>query len=155
MTAQTVQPTPAPTLAEQNRAKRKADFLEALQTYGTLSATCLRTGTARRTVYDWREQDPTFNAACETWLTHDMEAELVDSIYQIATSNDPKTANAAVKAGEFLLKSLNRERYGDQLKTESTQNINVQISTTTEVRDQFRAQQLKKLTALTLDMETT
>lgn len=143
------------TPAEKVRRERKARFLEVLTEEGHITQAAARLGVSPSTVYRWRVQDPTFNDAVADWLTEDMEEVVATNMFRIATSQDPKTANAAVKAGEFMLKSLNRERYGETLKTESTQNINVQISTTTEVREHYRAEQLKKLTALTLDMETT
>lgn len=143
----------AETPAEKVRRERKARFLEVLTEEGHITQAAARLGVSPSTVYRWRVQDPVFNDAVADWLTEDMEEVVATNMFRIATSQDPKTANAAVKAGEFMLKSLNRDRYGDQIKQETTQNINVQISTTTEVRDAFRAAQRAKL--LTLDMETT
>ena len=128
------------TLAQQNRAAKKAAFLQGLREDGTLGATCKRTGLSESTIYRWRRDDPEFNQACESWLHVELEDELHQSMYRIATSTDPKMANAAVRAGEFLLKAVNPEQYGEKIKVDSTQSISVAISIGDQVRDQFRAE---------------
>ncbi|WP_019587576.1 hypothetical protein [Deinococcus apachensis] len=76
------------------------------------------------------------------------EQRLVESLYRIATSEDPKMANAAAKAGEFLLKAWNREKWGDRQKIETTQTVNHMVQISLDVRDTFRAEQQAKLEAL-------
>lgn len=158
MTAQSVQVNasahdPPLTLAQRNRAERKAKFLEALQEHGSLSATCLATGTPRRTVYDWRETDAAFNEVCEAWLTEGMEDALVESLYQRATNPEDKTGE---RAAEFLLKSLNPDRYSERTKIDQTLTINQQVQVVHTVRDEFRARQEERLAQLrgrTIDAE--
>lgn len=128
------------TLAQQNRAAKKSAFLQGLREDGTLGATCRQTGLSESTIYRWRRDDPEFNQACEDWLHVELEDELHQSMYRIATSTDPKMANAAVRAGEFLLKAVNPEQYADRIKVDSTQNINVAVSITHEIRDKYRAE---------------
>lgn len=141
------------TPGELKRQDLKRRVIDGLKEHGTLTHAAATAGISPSTIYRWREQDTDFNSQVTEFLNTDLIDTLVSSMFSIATSADPKTANAAVKAGEVLLKAYDRQRFGDQLKTETTQNINVQISTTTEVRDQLRAAQRAKL--LTLDMETT
>ena len=128
------------TLAQQNRAAKKAAFLLGLREDGTLGATCKRTGLAVSTIYRWRKNDAEFNQNCEDWLHDELEDVLHESMFQIATSTDPKMANASVRAGEFLLKALNPEQYGEKIRVDSTQSISVAISIGDQVRDQFRAE---------------
>ena len=142
----------AETPAEKVRRERKTRFLEVLTEEGHITQAAARLGVSPSTVYRWRVLDPTFNDAVADWLTEDMEQVVATNMFRIATSQDPKTANATVKAGEFMLKSLNRLTYGETLKTESTQTINVQITTTLDHRDKIRALQDRANAALTIDM---
>lgn len=145
------------TPAEKIRRERKARFLEVLQEEGHITQAAARLGVAPSTVYRWRVQDPAFNDAIADWLTEDMEVIVATNMFRIATSTDPKLANATVKAGEFMLKSLNRETYGDQIKQESTVTVNHQVQVIHEARDtirqELRASQQQRLQALrTIDM---
>lgn len=130
------------------RRDRKARFLELLQEEGHITQAATRLGVSPSTVYRWRVQDEAFNAEVAEWITEEMETVVATNMFRIATSTDPKMANATVKAGEFMLKSLNREVYGDQLKQESTVTINHQVQVVHEVRDRLRAAQTEKLQRL-------
>ena len=145
------------TPAEKIRRERKTRFLELLPEEGHITATAARLGVSPSTVYRWRVLDPAFNDAVADWLTEEMEEVVATNMFRIATSQDSKIANASVKAGEFMLKSLNREKYGDQLKTEGTINISGQIDIAHQVQQQFRvehAQLRDKARALrTIDAE--
>lgn len=136
---------PPLTLAERNRADRKARFLAALQEHGTLAATCLHTGIPRRTVYDWREVDPAFNEVCEAWLTEGLEDALVESLYQRATNPEDKSGE---RAAEFLLKSLNPDRYSERQKVETTLTVNQQVQVVYTHRDELRERQAARLAQL-------
>ena len=130
----------AETPGERVRRERKARFLELLPEEGHITATAARLGVSPSTVYRWRVLDPVFNDAVADWLTEDMEEVVAVNMFRIATSQDAKMANATVKAGEFMLKSLNRATYGDQIKTEATINISGQIDVAHQVQQQFRVE---------------
>ena len=76
------------------------------------------------------------------------EQRLVESMYRIAMSEDPKTANAAAKAGEFLLKVWNRDKFGDKQRIEQTITESQQIQVVHTVRDQFRAERAEAIQRL-------
>ena len=47
------------------KAKAKEQFVEAFRKAGgILKDACEKTGIPRRTIFDWRQQDPEFDAAC-------------------------------------------------------------------------------------------
>ncbi len=47
------------------KAKAKEAFIEAMKkSGGILKSACESTGLPRRTIYDWRKEDPEFDAAC-------------------------------------------------------------------------------------------
>jgi hypothetical protein len=143
--------TPAPlTPADLRRLDLKRRVLDSLPEHGTITKAAAAAGITPRTIQRWQNTDPDFQAAVGQWMHVDQADELAATLYEIAKLGltDAKYANAAVKAGEILLKSLAREEFGDQLKTESTQHINVQITHTLEARDQLRAEQLARLQAL-------
>lgn len=118
----------------------KRRFLNALREQGTITHAAAAAGVARNTVWRWRRDDEEFRVEVDTWLHQDQVDELHDSMYRIATSTDPKIASAAVKAGEFLLKSLDRETYSDHLKIETTQSINVAVSVVHDIRAKHRTE---------------
>ena len=136
----------APTPGQVKREEIKARFLAALKQHGTLSAACQVAGTARATIYRWRDEDPVFAAQVHQWMHVDMEAELVESLFRIATSTDPKMANAAVRAGEVLLKADRPEKYGDRLQIEQQVTVNVAVQTVDAFMQRQRAamQQLER-----------
>ncbi|MDO4263852.1 MAG: phBC6A51 family helix-turn-helix protein [Deinococcus sp.] len=138
------------TPAQQRRADRKERAIEALREYGTLQRAAEAAGVARSTLYKWREDDPQFEALVKEWIDEDMEAELHDTLFTIAKkgADDPKYANAAVRAAELLIKAENPSKYGDKLKVESEQTINHQIQVVHEVRDQHRQLQQERLRRL-------
>lgn len=141
------------TPAQRQRSRRKAAFLRALHEHGSLAAACLASGIHDTTVWRWRKQYPAFDQAVVNFTEGVREQRLVESMYRIATSEDPKMANAAAKAGEFLLKSWNREKYADFKKVEQTVSIHQTVQAIHEVRDQFRERQAEKLKALrTIDV---
>lgn len=140
---------------EQRRAQLKTEFLGHLRIAGTISKAAAKTGLSRRTVQRWQNDDTDFAAEVKKWLHEDQADELHDTLFEIAIAGkrDPKMANAAVRAAEFLLKSLDRETYGDQLKTEVNQTVNHIVQMSQEVRDTFRQRQLEKVRQIrTIDM---
>ncbi|WP_293914236.1 hypothetical protein [Deinococcus sp.] len=138
------------TPAQRERSRRKSRFLKALQEHGSIAAACLASGVHDTTVWRWRKQYPAFDKAVITFIEGVREQRLVESLYRIATSEDPRMANAATKAGEFLLKSWNREKYSDSLKIEQSMTVHQKIEVSIEVRDAFRAEQQARLTQLGL-----
>lgn len=142
--------------AEVRRAELKRRFLEGLRESGTISKASAHAGISRRTASRWQQDDAEFAAEITRWLHEDQADELHETMFEITKRGltDAKYASAAVKAGEFLLKSLDRDTYGDQLRTESTVTINQQVQVIHEVRDRMRAQQaetLARLQARTID----
>lgn len=153
------QPTEAPqelqggnartwTPAQRQRSRRKAAFLRALHEHGSISAACLASGVHDTTVWRWRKQYPAFDRAVVHFVEGVREQRLVESMYRIATSEDPKMANAAAKAGEFLLRAWNRDKYGQHQKIEQTVSINQQIQVIHEVRAAFHQKQQERLASL-------
>lgn len=145
---------PPPTPGEIKRRHLKAAALDALREHGTIGHAAAAAGVSPSTIYRWRETDADFNDAVTEWMHVDQVDQLHASMYRIATNDDPKTASAAVKAGEFLLKSLDRERYGDTIKNETTITVNAQVQHVHTIRDQLREKQQERLQALrTIDAE--
>lgn len=143
-----------PKPAQLRRQEKKDKAIEALRKHGTLLAAAKLSGVSRSTLYRWREEDPAFEAQVKEWLDEDMEAELHDSMFRIATSEDPRLANAAVRAGEILLKSINPTKYGDKLQVDSTTNINHKVTVIHEQRDHLRTLQAQRIQELrTLDAQ--
>lgn len=138
------------TPAQKARREQKARFLELLEEEGHITQAAARLGVAPSTVYRWRVQDPEFNDAVSDWLSEGMEEVVATNMFRIATSTDPKIASASVKAGEFMLKSLNRDKYGDQIKQETTVTVNHQV----QVIEGFREKQRAALNGIkTIDQE--
>ncbi len=148
-----VKPTPGVV----KREGLKARVLAALQQHGTLSAAAAAAGVSRATIYNWRDNDPAFAAEVHQWMHEGLEEELVESLYHIATSKDPKMANAAVRANELLLKSVNPDKYSDRVKVDQTLTVNNQVQVIHEVRDTLRTAQatrLQQLRANVIDADT-
>ena len=136
------------TPAQRQRSHRKATFLRALQEHGSLGAACLASGVNDVTVWRWRKQYPAFDLAVIQFVEGVREQRLVESMYRIAMSEDPRTANAAAKAGEFLLKVWNRDKFGDRQKVEQTITINQQMDVTRAYRAEYLRQQQAAIQAL-------
>ena len=136
------------TPAQRQRSHRKASFLRALHEHGSMGAACLASGVNDVTVWRWRKQYPAFDQAVIQFVEGVREQRLVESMYRIAMSEDPKAANAAAKAGEFLLKVWNRDKFGDKQRIEQTITVSQQIQVVHTVRDQFRAEQAEAIQRL-------
>ena len=122
--------------------------VDALREHGTLTHAAAAAGVAPSTIYRWRDSDPKFARQVAEFLHVSYIEELERSMFSIATSNDPKMANAAVRAGEFLLKAEHRQKYGDHQQIEQTININHTVQVALEARDRLQAQQQARLQAL-------
>lgn len=133
------------TPAQRKRSRRKAAFLRALHEHGSMAVACLASGVHDTTVWRWRKEYPAFDRAVLNFIEGVREQRLVESLYKIATSEDPKIANAAAKAGEFLLKSWNRPKYSEHLKIEQTVTVRQQVQVALDVRDNLRAAQQERL----------
>lgn len=138
----------AGTPGQRRRSHRKAAFLRSLQEHGSLTAACLASGVHDSTIWRWRQQYPAFDRAVLEFVEGVREQRLVESMYRIATSDDPKMANAATKAGEFLLKAWNREKWGDRQKIDQTVTITQQVQVIHEARERHREQQRAAIAAL-------
>ncbi|GHF65271.1 hypothetical protein HNQ07_004701 [Deinococcus metalli] len=133
------------TPAQRTRNERMAQYLRALRAEGTLTAACTATGISQPTVWRWREEFTAFGDAVTQFLTRDRQSLIEENLFRIATSTDPKMANAAVKAGEIYLKALDPDRYADRQKIEQTITINSQVQVIHEAREKHRIAQQEKL----------
>ena len=79
------------------------------------------------------------------FLTRTQQAMIEDNMFRIATSTDPKMANAAVKAGEFYLRALDRDQYTERQVIEQTVTLNEQVQVINKVRDQIWAERDAKI----------
>ena len=136
------------TPAQRQRSQRKAAFLRALQEHGSLGAACLASGINDVTVWRWRKQYPAFDQAVIDFMEGTREQRVVESMYRIAMSEDPKIANAATRAGEFLLKVWNRDKFGDTHKIEQTVTVNHQVQVIQDARDRMRKEQAEAMQTL-------
>ncbi|MFT2720715.1 hypothetical protein ACMT4L_11985 [Deinococcus sp. A31D244] len=136
------------TPAQRRRSRRKAAFLKALQEHGGITAACLASGVNDATVWRWRKQYPAFDRAVIEFVEGVREQRVVESLYRIATSEDPKTATAAAKAGEFLLKVWNPTKYTEKQRIETTITVNAQVQHVHTVRDTLRAKQQERIREL-------
>ncbi|GAA4022850.1 hypothetical protein GCM10022631_41740 [Deinococcus rubellus] len=136
------------TPAQRQRSRRKAAFLRALHEHGSISAACLASGVHDTTVWRWRKEYPAFDTAVLNFTEGVREQRVIESLYKIATSEDPKMANAAAKAGAFLLQAWNRPKYSPHLKIEQTVSVHQQVQVALDVRDQIRAVQAERLSRI-------
>ncbi|KQR22883.1 hypothetical protein ASF71_06870 [Deinococcus sp. Leaf326] len=141
-TADTLKP------GEIKRRELKRRAVDALREHGTIGHAAAAAGVSPSTLYRWRDQDEAFNQVVTEFLNVDLVDTLVSSMYSIATNTDPKLANAAVKAGEFLLKAYDRDTFGDQIKTEVNQTVNHMVQVVHSVRDTMREEQAAKIARL-------
>lgn len=139
---------------EIKRMELKRRALEGLREHGTISHAASAAGVSVMTIWNWRKDDPEFARQVTEFLHVDQVDELHQSMYNIATNPTDKTASAAVRAGEFLLKSLDRDTYGDHQRIESTQTVNHLVQVVHTVRDGIKARQQEALQRLkTIDAE--
>lgn len=138
---------------EIKRAELKRRAIDALREHGTIGHAAAAAGVSPRTIYTWRDADPAFNAAVTEFLHVDLVDTLVASAYKIATSDDPKIANAAVRAQEMLLKAYDPDTFTERQRIEQTVTVNQQVQIVHTVRDTLRAQQAQRLK--TIDAEPT
>ncbi len=136
------------TPAQRQRSQRKAAFLRALQEHGSIGAACTASGINDVTVWRWRKQYPAFDQAVIDFVEGTREQRVVESLYRIAMSEDPKIANAATRAGEFLLKVWNREKFGEKQRIEQTITVNHQVQFIHDLRDRMRKEQQEAIKAL-------
>lgn len=103
-------------------SKRLADRLcaEAMDT-PSVTQVANRVGIAVSTLYQWlklgREGDPRYEQFSIDFArargTH--EEKWLDNIEEVATLDDPRAANAKLRANEFLLKKHFQSQYGDRV----------------------------------------
>lgn len=133
------------TPAQRTRNERMSLFLRELQKEGSLSRAYESSGVPEPTVHRWRGEYPPFGEAVTKFVTRTRMQKLEESMYRIALSEDPKMANAAVRAGEFLMKAWDRPQYGDHQRIEQTQTVNHIVQVVHTVRDDIRAKQQEAL----------
>lgn len=138
------------TPGQTTRNHRMNVFMDALQTYGSLTQVFQHTEFSEATIHDWRHKYPRFAEAVNLFLTHTRVHRVEENMYRIATSDDPKSATAAVKAGEILLKAYDPERFTERIKQETTVTVNHQV----QVIEGFREKQRAALNGIkTIDQE--
>jgi len=100
---------------------KKAKWLKAYAVIGRPAETMRVTGISFSSHYRWLRSDPDY---AEDYATVEAmrEAELDSAVYERACTRD-------TMAAMFWLKSRNRDRYGDQVKTTNTttKDINVNV----------------------------
>lgn len=139
---------------ELKRRELKRRAIEGLRSEGTINGAAAAADVPPSTIYRWRKADPEFDAAVTEFLHVDMVDTLEASAFRIATSTDPKMANAAVRAQELLLKAYDPDRFTERHKIESTQTVNHMVQVVHTVRENHRAAQVQALQRLkTLDAE--
>ncbi|PNY79189.1 hypothetical protein [Deinococcus koreensis] len=140
------------TPAQRTRNERMSAFLRALHVEGMLTAACAASGVSLPSVRRWRNDFPSFDEAVTEFLTRIRLSAVEDNMYRIATSTDPKIANATVKAGEFLARAWDREQYGERQRIDQTITVNGQVQIVHEARDtirqELRASRQQRLLAL-------
>ena len=114
-------------MSTQSTQDKKEKFLKCYRTSLNISETCRKVKVGRKTFYDWKEKDPQF-------------AEDVVEAYDDAIDKLEGTAYKLAKNGDrtlliFMLKSLKREVYGDNVNFSG--NINAQITDTRELAEKF------------------
>jgi uncharacterized linocin/CFP29 family protein len=83
-------------------------ILDALREKPTYASAARKARISRRTLYEWRKEDPEFDAACIAARNEGLDA-LEDKLIERGMKND---TTAAI----FMLKSLRRETYGDKVQ---------------------------------------
>lgn len=89
-------------------ARLKACFLAAYLTLGNIAATCRQIGVGRRTVYDWKANDPTFLTQYD-----DVEDDAVDGLEGEATRRAVQGVDKPVYQGGKLVGHV--REYSDTL----------------------------------------
>ena len=100
---------PKPSASKTNTVK-KANFLASLKAGNTVKRASVAAGVNRRTLYDWRDQDPEFRAAWEDAIKESIE-ELEDEVRSRALDRNDKNSHILLM---FLLKKHDpsyRENY--------------------------------------------
>lgn len=82
-------------------------LLEALRERPVFSSACRKARVSRVAFYEWRRDDPAFDANVLAARQQGLDA-IEDALHQRALKND-------TTAGIFLLKSLRRDVYGDRV----------------------------------------
>jgi len=91
---------------EKNRAKRKANFLNAYyQNRCNVSETCRQIGIDRKTYYSWIEEDPDFLGKAE-----EVEESMIDWVESRLQKLMGGTGMPAVSAVTFYLKTKGKKR---------------------------------------------
>lgn len=139
------------TPAQRSRNERMAHFLRVLADEGGCLSACAASGVPYATVHRWREQHEAFAQAYDIASQQRLLA-VEEDIFRIARSTDPRMANATVKAGEFLMRAWDPERYTEKQKIEQTVTVNHQVQVIEGFRDRQR-QALRGLTLPVIDSE--
>ncbi|WP_156039211.1 hypothetical protein [Deinococcus marmoris] len=142
------------TPAQRSRNERMTSFLQHLQSEGMINPASKSSGVSLATIWRWRDEYPAFNDAVIKFMTRTRMLKLEENMYRIANNDDPKVAMAAVRANEFLMRSWDREQYGEFRKVEQTVNINHIVQISHDARQAIQERQAEKLQALrTIDVQ--
>jgi len=136
------------TPGQTTRNHRMNAFMAALQTHGSLTQVFQHTEYSEATTHEWRHKYPRFADAVNQFLTQTRVHRVEENLYRIATGTDPKSANAAVKAGEILLKAYDPDRFTERIKQETTLTVNGMVQHVHSSREQLLQAQQDALRAL-------
>ena len=114
-------------------SKFKQAFLVAYGEHETLVTAAKVTGLGRRTIYNWRRDDPEFDEAFGT-IRETLIEVLERSVYQQALDGD-------IQAAMFMLKAMRPEVYRDRYEIRNVQATEIDT-------EGARERLIQKLTAI-------
>jgi transposase-like protein len=101
-------------------ARARATFLDTFRATCNVSEAARAIGVSRRTVYNWRDRDPTFAAEWD-----DAEQEAIDALEKIARD---RAIDGSDRMMEILLKAHRPEKYVERLRADINGNVTVNIA---------------------------
>jgi len=100
--------------SEEQRERKKTEFLKWLRVTGRVNRACDIVGIGRRTVYEWKSEDPQFR---EAWIAAKAAAResRVEQLEEAAYERAIKRSDSMLR---FMLKAEKPEKYSDNPEVE-------------------------------------
>jgi hypothetical protein len=122
----------------------KARALRAYRRANSVTAACHAAQISRNTWYEWRKNDPAFDA-----MVRDAETAIVDRLEATAIKRATAKESPSDTLLIFLLKNLRRERFGDRqtltvVSTEIQARLEKQIAVITS-RESWQSDELVEM----------